>query len=77
MTAIPVPEPAPALPPAGFLRLSQVRELVPVSKSTIYAWISEGSFPKPVSLSPRTVAWIASEVHEWCARRAAQARGGA
>ncbi len=33
--------------------------------STLYYFISEGSFPKPVKLGKRTVAWKKSEIDEW------------
>ncbi len=41
----------------GFLRLPQVLALIPVSKSTWWAGIKTGRFPKPVKLGPRTSAW--------------------
>lgn len=41
----------------GFLRLPQVLALIPVSKSTWWAGIKTGRFPKPVKIGPRTSAW--------------------
>ena len=35
------------------------------SRSHIYALIQKGEFPKPIKLSERSSAWLASEVHEW------------
>lgn len=46
----------------GFLRLSQVLALVPVGKSTFWAGVKSGRFPKPVKLGPRTTAWRASDI---------------
>jgi len=46
----------------GFLRLPQVLELVPVSKSTWWAGCKTGRFPKPVKLGPRTTAWRAEDI---------------
>ncbi|MBW4055959.1 MAG: AlpA family phage regulatory protein [Proteobacteria bacterium] len=40
-----------------YLRIKQVQEIVPVSKSTIYQWIKEGRFPAPTKLGERTSAW--------------------
>lgn len=47
------------------LRLPQVKAVVGLSKSTIYARIIEGSFPAPISLGSRAVGWIESEVQSW------------
>ncbi len=33
--------------------------------STLYYFISEGTFPKPLKLGKRTVAWKKSEIDEW------------
>jgi predicted DNA-binding transcriptional regulator AlpA len=46
----------------GFLRLSQVLALIPVSKSTWWAGCKSGRFPKPVKLGPRTSAWRAGDI---------------
>src|SRR6516162_5775216 len=44
------------------IRLPEVRRRVPLSRSTIYLLASKGEFPKPVSIGPRAVAWVESEV---------------
>ena len=44
------------------LRLSQVLEIIPVSKSTWWAGIKSGRFPQPVSLGCRTKAWRKSDI---------------
>jgi len=49
------------------LRLPQVQEIVPYSRSAIYAMISKGEFPKPIKLGPRVSAWVRSEVVQWAA----------
>ncbi|EML3184785.1 AlpA family phage regulatory protein, partial [Pseudomonas aeruginosa] len=36
---------------------------------TIYKYIGEGTFPKPVSLGDRCVGWVDSEVHDWILAR--------
>ena len=46
----------------GYLRLSQVLTLIPVSRSTFYAYVLEGTYPKPVRIGKRTVAWRASDI---------------
>ena len=47
------------------LRLPTVITRTGLSRSTIYLRISEGSFPKPVSLGGRAVGWIEEEVNGW------------
>ena len=51
------------------LRLPSVRERTGLSRSSIYLRISEGRFPKPVSLGARAVGWLESEITEWLNRR--------
>ena len=53
-----------------FLRLPQVKTITGLSKSSLYALIRANSFPAPVHLGPRTVAWVQSEVKSWAAERA-------
>jgi len=49
----------------NILRLPSVKARTGLSRSTIYLRISEGSFPKPVSLGSRAVGWIEAEVNDW------------
>ncbi|MCU7944134.1 MAG: AlpA family transcriptional regulator [Candidatus Thiodiazotropha sp. (ex Cardiolucina cf. quadrata)] len=50
---------------ARILRLPTVITRTGLSRSTIYLRISEGSFPKPISLGSRAVGWIESELNDW------------
>jgi predicted DNA-binding transcriptional regulator AlpA len=60
------------LPETGYLRLKQiigdpltlppVPPLIPVSKSTWWAGIKDGRFPKPVKLGPRITAWRVEDI---------------
>mgnify|MGYP002785009984 CR=1 FL=1 len=50
------------LPETGFLRLPDVLRLFPIGKSTWWAGVKSGRFPKPVKLGPRTTAWRAEEI---------------
>ena len=50
------------LPVIGFLRLPQVLEIIPVSKSTWWQGCKDGRFPKPVKLSPKTTAWRPEDI---------------
>ncbi len=57
-------------PSTGFLRLNQIigdpkkgiPAIIPVSKSTWWAGVKTGRFPKPVKLSERCTAWKAEDV---------------
>jgi prophage regulatory protein len=48
---------------AGLIRLPQVLELIPVSKSTWWAGVASGRFPKAYKISPKCTAWKASEIY--------------
>jgi len=50
------------LPVIGFLRLPQVLEIIPVSKSAWWQGCKDGCFPKPVKLGPKTTAWRAEDI---------------
>jgi prophage regulatory protein len=51
------------------LRLHQVMATTGLSRSTIYKYISEKLFPKPLPLGERSVGWLESEVHDWLLAR--------
>ncbi len=51
------------------IRLKDVKHATGLGRSTIYKYISEGSFPKPVSLGGRAVGWVESEVMGWVMAR--------
>lgn len=48
--------------PDALLRIAQVLELIPVSRSTWWSGVRSGRFPKPVKLGPRTTCWRASDI---------------
>lgn len=47
------------------IRLSEVKHLTGLSRSKIYADMSEGTFPKSIKLGERSVAWNLSDIEEW------------
>ncbi|MBQ3171306.1 MAG: AlpA family phage regulatory protein [Mailhella sp.] len=49
-------------PVIGFLRLPQILEIIPVSKSAWWQGCKDGRFPKPVKLGPKTTAWRAEDI---------------
>ena len=51
-----------ALPAVGYVRLPQLLEIFPVSKSAWGEGCRNGVFPKPVKLGPRTSAWRVEDI---------------
>ena len=49
----------------AILRLPAVQARTGLSRSTIYLRVSEGRFPKPISLGGRAVGWVETEVDNW------------
>lgn len=58
-----------------FLRLPSVKAATGLSKSTIYARIAEGTFPKQISIGPRLVVWIESDIQNWIDEQVLAAKG--
>lgn len=48
-----------------FLRLRQVKDRTGLSCSSIYDRMTQGTFPKTISLGGTSVGWIESEIDEW------------
>ena len=57
------------------LRLPDVQSITRLSKSTIYARIAEGTFPRQIPLGPRLVVWVESDIQNWIAEQVSAARG--
>lgn len=55
-------------------RLNGVKSMVGLSRSTIYALMAAGKFPKSISLGERSVGWLESEVEEWIDSKVAVAK---
>ncbi|OWP52002.1 helix-turn-helix transcriptional regulator [Pseudomonas nitroreducens] len=47
------------------IRLREVMATTGLARSTVYKYISEGVFPRPVSLGERCVGWVEEEVYDW------------
>lgn len=62
------------LPETGFLRLPSIignprndppiPAIIPVSKSTWWAGVKSGRFPKPVKLGPRITVWRVEDIRD-------------
>lgn len=55
------------LPKSSFVRLNQLIALriIPFSAATAWRRVRDGTFPKPVRISPQVTAWRVGEIREW------------
>ena len=51
------------------IKLKEVIEKTSLGRSTIYEFMTDGRFPKQVSLGAKSVAWVESEVDDWIMER--------
>ena len=54
---------------SGFQRLPAVLDRVPFSKSSLYAMVAAGLFPRPHRIGARAVAWLQADVDGWIKER--------
>src|SRR5438128_518143 len=59
-----VAEETPRIPSQGYMRLPAVLSVFPVSRSTWWAGITAGRFPKGVKLGPRITAWKVEDIRK-------------
>ena len=55
------------------LRLSDVVAKVAMGKTTVYAMIKQGTFPRPMEIAPQLVRWRASDIDAWISQLRAAA----
>lgn len=49
---------------SGFLRLSQIiPDIIPIGKSSWWAGVKSGKYPKPIKLGARTTVWRAEDIY--------------
>ncbi len=65
------------LPPEGFVRLPVIIRVMGIGKTTWWAGVKEGRFPKAVKLGPRTSAWRVEDIRALIANPASAAKGAA
>jgi prophage regulatory protein len=53
-----------SLPDIGYVRIDTVLSVIPVSKSTWWAWVASGKAPQPLKLSPGVTVWRAEDIRE-------------
>lgn len=61
----------------SILRLPSVKSRTGLSRSSIYLRISEGNFPKPISLGGRAVGWIEADINDWLIKQIEASRKAA
>jgi prophage regulatory protein len=54
------------------LRRNQVEAITGLARSTIYKLIKKGSFPKPIQLTDRAVAWPSNLIESWVSEKLAK-----
>lgn len=47
------------------IRRKEVEERIGLACSTIYAMMSQGTFPRPLKLGHRAVGWLESDIQVW------------
>jgi prophage regulatory protein len=47
------------------IKMTEVVHSTSLARSTIYKYIAANTFPKPVPLGGRAVAWVQAEVDAW------------
>lgn len=51
------------------LRRNQIEAMTGLARSTIYKLIKAGSFPKPIQLTDRAVAWPSNLIDSWVSEK--------
>jgi prophage regulatory protein len=50
---------------SNFLRITEVMKKTSIARSTIWLWVSENKFSKPIKLSPRITVWEEEKINYW------------
>ncbi len=50
------------LPETGLLRVKQILQFIPISRSSWWGGVKIGRFPKPFKLGKRTTVWKAADI---------------
>lgn len=45
--------------------ISEVCEMFNRHRSTLWVWVDEGKFPKPIKLNGRTLGWKSEAIQDW------------
>ena len=55
----------------ALLRRTAVQTITGLSRSSLYAAIKDGTFPSPLKIGKRAVAWRTSDINTWIANQTA------
>ncbi len=55
------------------VRITEVKKLTTLSKSTIALWVAQQKFPKPLALSATVKVWRLSDINKWVDKRISDA----
>ncbi len=55
------------------VRITEVKKLTTLSKSTIALWVAQQKFPKPLALSATVKVWRLSDINKWVEKRISDA----
>lgn len=47
------------------LRRDAVLAQLGIGRSTLYKWVADQTFPRPIKLGGKTVGWLTSDVDAW------------
>ena len=50
---------------SNLLRIKDVMQKTGIAKSTVWLWVKENKFPKPIKLSERITVWDENEIDKW------------
>lgn len=55
--------------PGRLIRFKELREMIPLSRTSVWRGVNAGTFPRPCRLSENVVAWKENEIVEWMNER--------
>jgi prophage regulatory protein len=58
--------------PSKLIRIEEVSNITTLAKSTIWAKVANGAFPKPIKLGANVSVWRESDIVDWIDTLAAQ-----
>ncbi len=47
------------------IRIDEVSAITTLGKSSINLWVTQGRFPKPITLSPTVKVWRLKDIRDW------------
>ncbi|NQY20848.1 MAG: AlpA family phage regulatory protein [Campylobacteraceae bacterium] len=56
----------------NYLRIKKVMKLTSIARSTIWLWVKENKFPKPIKISPKITVWEKDKIQEWIQNKMTQ-----